>query len=698
MATEKNKLFVPVDKVAYSATALCPQAPMNSSSRKYMFFTQMGNAVSCANPDVPYILSGLEKEFREMNYHHRISCQFRVLYILPYFEKDIDIGYAELSDATYVNVVYHNLDDDKIDYIRVMRWGKKDKTFGYNQKWTEKLMNLQEGGIYPKTDLTETNAEKDGVFAYGKNIPILFCSKAEVAEDAFYVSETFNEKFKTDLYRSYQTYSDGRYILLNRYGDKDNYIPLPKVGDKVPDDGIVMALRELKDDNFLSNCSIRDLSYIDYTHDKLYKVASDDATVIDINVLYNPDGKKSNVLNFAHDDLIEYAENKKRYDMQFISRCKDYVEKHKLDFGNDLYVELIRLQKFYHPKVDKMIKKKRIPTFTIDITVKYTRKGNIGFKYTTLHGSKGVESVIVPDHMMPIDANGIRSEIMIVSNSNMHRMNMGNPAEGYVGSAIHILDKRFKSVANRTKGTLKDRVSTNFKELDRLFLGFLHLVNPQKVKFMLGATEQQRASLYASLLKTHLSFPIPLDVKGEDGNVMSYDEIMQRIDASEFRVKSAPITYTLPDGTTGKTVKPSHMHMQYMFALNKIADDGLVVASARLNPLGLPVAPPTSQKDGDIINEKPTKISETETRFFASYCHPALLAEFRDRSLAMPTKYHIARKLLDVGVPTNIDVIVDRTQIKFGEDVVLKTLNGIVQSVGLTLKGVLRDKYREESK
>jgi len=692
----KNYTFVPVDKVAYSATALCPQAPMNSSARKYMFFTQKGNAVSIVNPDVPYILSGLEKEFREMNYHHRILSNFKVLYIMPYFEKDIDQNYADLEQATFVNIIYLNTDEDKLGFIKVERWGKKDKKFGYTQKWKDQLLNLQEGGYYPPMDLTETNAEKDGIYAYGKNTAILFCSKAEVAEDAFYISDEFQDMFKINLFRSYTTYSDDRYVLLNVHGDNENYQPLPKVGDTIGEGSIVMALRELKEENFLSNTSYKDLSYVNYIHDKLYKVESQDATVVDINVLHNPDGKKSNILNTAHDDLIEYAEHKKRYDLQFINRCKEYHDKYKVDFENDLHVELVRLQKFYHPKVDKLIKKTRIPAFTINITVKYERKGNIGFKYTTTHGSKGVASVIIPKEQMPVDANGIRAQIMIVSNSNMHRMNMGNPAEGYVGSAIHILDRRFKDVINNSTGKLMDRISKNLKTLDDLYIGFMDIVNPLKANVIRNESDNVRKTFYYSMFKTHLSFPIPLDVKGSDGKVQSYGDIIRKIDKTHYRVKSEPIEFTTIDGVRSKTIMPTHMHMQYMFALNKIADDGLVVASARLNPLGLPVAPPTSQKDGDIINEKPIKVeSETETRFKVSYCKPVLLAEIRDRSLSLKTKYHIARMLLDVPEPTNIDRIVDRKKFKFGGDVVLKTLKSILQSMGLNIKGVIRDKYRD---
>jgi hypothetical protein len=683
---------VELDKKAYSATALCPQANMDSSSRKYMFFTQMGNAVSIKNPDTPYIISTLEKEFREMNYHHRIRCKFEVIAILPYFELGKGT-YGEIEDATYVNVIYKNLDENKLGFIKVDRWGKKDKKFGYEQKFTKDMMNLREGGIYDTLDLTSTNAEKDGIFAYGKNCSIMYTSKSEVAEDAFYISDAYQDMFEMDLFSSFKTYSDGRTVLLNVHGDENEYKPLPRVGDIIGSGALVMATREMDDDNFLSNCSYKDLSYVDYIHDHLYKVDSPAARVVDVTVLHNPDGKKTNTLSVAHDMLMELAMNKKSFDLNFINRCKHYSDTHRdVDFENELYVELVRLQKLYHPKVDRQVKKQRVPTFTIEITLQYTRKVNVGFKQTTTHGSKGVISVVVPKEMMPVDANGIRADIMIVSNSNMHRMNLGNLGEGYVGTAVRVLDMKIKAFINTRNGSVKEFVNDNLSELDRMYIGLFKLVNPEKAMILENAKPERRARMYLSFYKSHISYPIPLGVKGEDGKATKFSVIMDKIRESEYAIKEEVVKIPTSDGGYEMSVMPTHVHTQYMFSLNKIADDGLVVASSRLNPLGIPVAPPTSQKEGSVINEKSTKWSETETRFVASYCHPAVLAEMRDRSLAMKTKYHIARKLLDEPKPSNIDKIVNRKEIPFGEEVVLKTLKGITQSIGLNLKGIVRDK------
>ena len=79
-------------------------------------------------------------------------------------------------------------------------------------------------------------------------------------------------------------------------------------------------------------------------------------------------------------------------------------------------------------------------------------------------------------------------------------------------------------------------------------------------------------------------------------------------------------------------------------------------------------------------------MSETEGRLFLSYGSRRLIAELKDRASAIPTHRAIYRNILDSDIPTNIDHVIDRNLIPYGEDAALCLMNNIKNSSGISVE------------
>ena len=131
----------------------------------------------------------------------------------------------------------------------------------------------------------------------------------------------------------------------------------------------------------------------------------------------------------------------------------------------------------------------------------------------------------------------------------------------------------------------------------------------------------------------------------------------------------------------------------YEIVLNKTADNYLAASSGKLNHYNILINAGSVGKDRLPWRANGVRVmSETEGRLFLAYGSRRMIAELKDRAGSVPTHRAIYKNILDADVPTNIDAVVDRKLIPYGEDAALNLTNNIFNSSGISVNYDPNDK------
>jgi len=661
----------------------------DSSARGFMTNSQMGNLLLPYEPDTPTLITGLEREMAKCNFNHKLENKSKILKIMPYYPPNVDQYTDDYSKAMFIDIIYYDYELNTIDLERVFKWGKKDKKFGYVQTLEDVTLLMEEEDVLPaNTKLTSTNSDKDGVYSHGVEVNILPISIGEVGEDAMVVSDELMKRLKYPLFSHIHTNAGNDRIPLNIFGDDDAYKILPDYGEKVKENGVVMAIREV-DPMFAHVLMSKDqLKEISPLYDDVYRIGSASGVIEDINIIYTPQTKNKAHVTKAFDHLRELAEHKHAYNKNFIETCKELKRQFtNVEFGNTLHVTLVRLQALEHPKVKNKYMQDPANEFEIDIVVKYDKVPHNGIKLTTTHGSKGIVSMVLPKEEMPVDANGLVADMMFDPSSSNRRMNMGNPAEGFVLTTVTIFRKKLIEEIKKLPGeTVKEKIihndtSTIYEQL----LDFISCIDEVQYKGYKKLTEKQRKVVLLDIVEDNLYIKFHVDQNISEDN-MDDNIVIKRLKAKGYSPKKDKVLLRF-NGKNEYTVNKTYISRQYMFMLNKTGDDWLAVSTARLNPFTLPVSPSKTLKSMMLYNATPVKIgSETDLRFFAAYAGEEALAEFRDRNLSVPTLLHMCDVILTTDKPTDIDDITPRDKVPFGNETVVNIHKSITNTFGYGLE------------
>lgn len=669
-----------INRKLLGLTSMNPFSDKNSSSRSVMFLSQISQSLNLINAEPSLILSGLEEELAKANFHDITDSNIRILNIIPFYPPNAP-EFPTMEDAMFVDIVYMDLDNELIDFVRIERWGKYDKKFGFEKRWTDTTYNLEEGvELPPETKFTKTMSEvRDGVHGYGINAAVLATTAVTVSEDAIVISETLANKMKFYTFETITMKFGGEKIPLNIYGDMNNYKIIPDVGETISDKGIVMAIREFETEMFPVLCSDKELMEYNPTFDTVYAASKSNGVVVDVKVIHTPKNKDHSLFTKTHDQIDKYVELYSRHHDELIEVSDRARMNYRMGIGDALHVEIVHMLKLKSDRITNKYKQEPMDTYHIEVTIRYENTPGIGYKITNMHGAKGIVSEVRKESEMPIDSNGIVAEMIINPNSVVHRMNLGTKYEGYIRTATLLFNKRIKEHIKSLKGkSARDKILNNdISDLYANIVKFYDIINPEGHAIYHTLSDSDIREFLLSVYKDNLYVYMPVDMK------KSHVDIVKDLMESEFAVGYDPFKIPVKDGYID-SVNRGMVECMYLFLLNKTADDWLSVASAKLNHFGLPVSPSRQQKMELPFNNTPAKIlSETETRLVASTVSATALAEMRDRTLSLDTHMSIYGNIMTAKQPTNIDKIVDRNERPFGGDTALNILESIINPMGI---------------
>ncbi|QXO10241.1 hypothetical protein pEaSNUABM37_00282 [Erwinia phage pEa_SNUABM_37] len=444
-----------------SVLSLNPTVHGDSSPRSAMFGGHAGQAVTIEGSTPRMLKTGQEYEYAKGTFKIEAPCDMLVIDVIQRFTETFGRGGIRLNPETFV--LYERLtgkttalqqNSNVFGILRIPAYHTRNHALGfkYVQDGVEQ-QKLRPGNTIRKGTVFaySPNLTAGGDYKYGRETNVAFMSIPEVEQDGMVVTESFaNAMACTKIESRIAQWGENK-ILLNLYGDAENYKPFPEIGEKIRPDGLLFAVRNIEPGVGIANLTPKALMEFDDTFDTA-KYGEAGATIINIAV-------KSDRMRTGRSEVQFYDKQADRYERaarSFSTRLRDNYEKLLRAHPNTLLLddELNRLvtdaisdtggldrrmnsqgEVISMDKGAQIYNKVPIGDWRAEITFVKRLEAGVRFKITDTHGGKGVIVKVIKDEDAPIDQNGNRADVIMDNCSITKRMNLGKPAEQYINGA-----------------------------------------------------------------------------------------------------------------------------------------------------------------------------------------------------------------------------------------------------------------------
>ena len=664
---------------------LIPFLTETSSPRVMMFADHINQALVIDGGEFPMIFAGPEQNLGEYEFSKsRRKQDVHVVRKIPKYPSVV--GPMHISHNPTITVVYIGNEDQKLDYFTIDSYTRGSDGFGYENRW-ENTYLLEEGSFIPKeTRLVTSTAHKNGLYCLGVNVNVAYMTLEETIEDAMLISQSVADQFETTEIHEVKIPIRPNQYPLNLYGDDNEIKLIPDIGETVNADGVLCALRKADVETFIPDTTPAALSGLQMHDTAFYAVttAPPGARIVDISVNASRSAKMPKNL-YAQMDKYLSASNK--YWQEIISVYNKYRLTHQLSEGFLEHVSKaiqrlsaagipVQLPNVPRRPKTKLIAKNGRPIEFMEITVTYVTKRSCepGFKITGRDGSKGTISRILPDHLMPVDDQGIRAGLVIDPNANIARMTMGPLYEPAINRTSEFVRRQIAEIYQR-----------NPLEAAAVLMDYCNDINPCYEELIRKAkpTEQALISFTKECIDTHIKLwiPVGLDTIGM--------ELIQKL-RNKWKVPISPVTFSQMDMSnavigTFRTRANVCIGSKYVYLLSKIPESSSS-GVAHINQYNVPMKPRPTDKNKFPIRRAPIRfIGEDEGRI-------AIMDLEDPRELVrLMCLQATSRKGVDAVVdallmsdfPTRINRIPLSTNELIGSNTIMQVFNHMLATMGL---------------
>ena len=436
-----------------------------SGPRAYMFSNQIAQFIHVLHPEYPALSTGKENAFGNFSDGKIVAKNnYEILDKIPRFRRNPDFKYL---------LVLHNLDTDEYDVQEICHYEKLSNIYGYMKPYTKtdkKVIGdrIKKGEVIHKSN----NHDDYGNYRYGVNAKVAMLAIAETQEDPVLICKEFADNLKFTLIKEVTIPLNCNDILINLFGDDDNYRCLPEMGEDITDRGILCAIRRM-----ITNQAIFALSWESLKNFKQSdEIFEGKGKIIDIDININ----KLEEFNGADDPCNHRHQLKEIYDEQLayhrnvVKSLGKYLNPRYGLKTSALLQHVYRTSSNYinNENPDSTIEiKTRSSAGTIFefacLTIKIAFESGLfeGCKLTDRFGTKGVIGKILPREYMPRDKFGNVADIVFNATSTVSRANPGQNIELELNYLNETIVRRLKDMSDlEEKGKLIIEFMTDCNE------------------------------------------------------------------------------------------------------------------------------------------------------------------------------------------------------------------------------------------
>lgn len=601
-----------------------------SSPRLHMLASHMGQKPAIIHGEPPLVYTTVERAYAERL--HVIETPAKIIV------REVISKYSSLTpydqNPPLTLVIFERADTGEIDVLEIPQNYCNHQTFGFRYIRTAVMESIypgqviDEGVILAKPD----TLNDDGDWCFGRNVRMGFLPSEPGIEDGLCISESTARNFAMYGYGTVEMSFGKNKIPLNTYGDDDNYIPFPSIGDIIKPSGIIMSGREFDPNLAPGNMTKKSLQNTNQTDESVYGIPG--ARVVGIRIIRGTN--QSNNLPQEVDDYVGIFTNKDQAYHNSILKLHNNLKK---QYQSEQYTDtnawrwLVTDAMFALNKKTGIKKEayRGVPLDDLQVIIQYEYIyiPNKGAKFTGRQGDKAVVTRIKPDHLMPRDARGNYLDAYMDDSSTSNRMNPVRLDEMAINSCMETALIEIREAYERDNNL--DRAWAILREA-------MDFLSPLTVDAMdaIQSRDAMREDIEFMLLSREEIPPhyVPgIRVALPPDNPVDYLAALAAL-KKRFPPLKDYLWITNDDGTVVPTLEPTLTGFTYMIPLERQANKFSAASSPKRQHHGIPVKPSKRARLSAPINDSPTRDKgEDETRGGISIMGGNVMAESFDRSL-----------------------------------------------------------------
>lgn len=642
-----------------------------SGPRAAMFNKHISQRPTISQPTSQRLQTGVGVELGKYTYKIEIPDGSYITARIPKY------GTSLISSSNFKNplttLVFVNDETQQIDCIDLVRYHSQHQYFGFEYKYNSAVMDGMHKGkrVYTDTIIADSPAKTpDGDYHFGIHANIALTSDPVVIEDGIKISESFAEKLKFSLFESRTINITNDSIGLNVYGDDDNYMMFPNIGDKIRDDGIIFSLREHDDELAPADLSRNSLKYPTIFDTSTF--GQPGAEVIDIEIIKG-DVSRTELMSGMQEQLQHHHNAQVRYSRTIYDEYKRLMKESRgtLTLSHRFNNIIKDAYAIISADINKLSYRSRdkLNGWTVKIVYKYELTPKLAFKLTDLMGGKGVVCDVVPDEQMPISDIGIRADVVMDNQSLYKRTIMGKHHEIYINAAVDKLLYDIKQMVdvNDTK---------SYAEAFNYVMGFYKIVSPPMYQLITDNTFDGIKHV-KELLKGNVGLWLPAN------NPVDYMEVIELLERY-YPAVNGKVKFIGTDGLLKTSKFDIPIGGCYMILLDKIATESAAVASAKTQHFGIPSKLNKTNKYHSPARDQPTKtIAEDESRVLESIVGGRMTVDLLDQTNNPDVHKTILNNIYTSKAPSGVYRLVDRDKQPTGHGYIQNLVNNVMNCAGL---------------
>jgi hypothetical protein len=667
-----------------------------SASRGQMFGSHLSQKLNIFGAECRYQLTGAEMEFGKYTFSIKAPGDMRVLKVIRRYNKTI--GQDSIEENPQTVVIYEVDGTNEVGIIDIPRYCSYHQYFGFDYVPQPGAKLLVPNAVIPKdTPLMDApSIGPNGEYNFGLHLRMAYLSQAPVSEDGILICRDVLPRLRFKTYERRVVEWGSKRFPLNLYGTATYFKAFPDIGDRIREDNVLMMFRTYDPLLAPAEQSIYHLMEPDFGFDEAVYGAGPGGKIIDIQVFHNlgsqvttPEGMDTQANKYAKANMNFHQEilNEHRR-LKSLRRQRGEELNVTPEFHRQAVESLVITDDASQSKIQKLHRGVPLDDYRIEFIIEYEITPDIGFKLTDCYGGKAVICHIAEPHEMPVDADGVRADIVMDANSTISRMNVGRLYEQYFNSASMAILARLRQIAGIPKEEkhIKARVIELAENQPLIFdqaydylLGYYKIVSPIQYNWMANeATPEQKANHLGEVLKDFIYLYLPTDNEPE---LVRMVQETQKYCTPTY----GPVTFIGFSGRQTTTFESVRIAPVYMMLLEKIGNDWSAVSSGRVHHFGFLTSVNRSDKHTQPLRSQPVRaIGESEARIFVSYCDQRAMAELMDRNCSPQSHKEICKSILTAEHPTNIAVAIDRKKFPLGGSKPIQLVNHIGYCAGWT--------------
>lgn len=450
-----------------------------NSMRSTMFTSHLKQFLNLVKPEFPYVFTNNEN-------------------IVGKYSS----GYKRAKDDLYVFRKIAKFDDilDKPKKYVLFVFDKKTKTydvvkrevcenltenFGYDYI-NDVIDSFDEGDTISKDTVMyqSTSYDEDMNYAYGRNVTVAYTLDPYTSEDAAVASEYLRDTFTSIETDSIKIGLNNNMYLLNMYGDKKHYKPLPDIGEVVSNQ--LTAIRQQYNNQLLSDFKESALREVHEGDDIVY--IDKDVEIIDYTIYNNNEEIPDNPF---YDQINKYLDSQNHYYEQIKETCEEIF-----DSGYEYTREVDYLYKRAKEMLDSKKKwkdgDKTFGNMEIEVTIHRYAPLAKGCKITGRYGNKSVISEIRKNEDMPYTKDGRRVDLLLNLLAIINRTTSFVLWELLINGCSYQVRQHMKELSSYTEkeNELFDFIRIfNEEQADKMFKNYLKMKKKEREEYIDDAIE-----------------------------------------------------------------------------------------------------------------------------------------------------------------------------------------------------------------